>query len=213
LQARIDPVAQVGDDFSLSQSSGSHVVLIGQHRTEDRLRDDGKREPGDYLQRGPRVRRVPTKWIGRGSLRGIESVADDIDDEPQELKAGEAEQEQDNAERQGKETIAPELPGETQQTTDQFRGGILVFLALLWRRVGHPEGHVAVECVLNPEERNDSGWKSACGEWNMECVRQSAVATALLSKTEPRANSKAASHFVCRRTPYWKSMRVRVSQD
>ena len=76
------PVAQVRDDLALRQPGGGHVVVVGQHRPQQRLRDDRQRQHRDDLQRRPARRGRPAKRIDRRPLRRVQRVADDVNDHP-----------------------------------------------------------------------------------------------------------------------------------
>ena len=137
LQFVIHPVAQVGDDLALRQPGGGHVVVVGQHRPQHRLRDNRQRHHRDGVQRRPRRRGPPAKWIHRRPLRRIERVADDVDDHAQQLKPRQAEQQQHHAQRQRPQAIPAELPRQAQQAPHQFAGCIPALVVLAGRRFGH----------------------------------------------------------------------------
>src|SRR6185369_10705474 len=86
LKAGIELIAQTRHDFALSEPGGDHVVLIRKPGAQQSLQDNGSGKRGDDPQRGPPARRAPAKRINRCALQGVQSMADDIDDYPQELQ-------------------------------------------------------------------------------------------------------------------------------
>ncbi len=98
LQAVVDAIAQGGDDFALGEASGDHVVVVCEEAAEDCLGDDSGGDGSDGLEGGPGWGRGPTEREDRGTLAGIEGVANDIDREAEQLKAGEGQEEQGEAE-------------------------------------------------------------------------------------------------------------------
>ena len=139
LQLGIDAVAQVGDDLALRQAGGGHVVVVGQHRPQQRLGDNRHRHQGDDLQRRPSHRRRPAKRINRGSLRRVERMADDINHQPEQLQAHQPEQQQHQALRQRPQAIAAELPRQSHQSSHEFAGGIPALAGSVRRRCGHTQ--------------------------------------------------------------------------
>ena len=135
LQFVIHPVAQVGDDLPLRQPGGGHVVVVGQHRPQQGLRDNRQRHHRDGLQRSPARRGPPAKRIHRRPLRRVERVADDVNDHPQQLEPRQAEQQQRHAQHQRPQAIAAELPRQGQQTPHQFAGGIPALVVFAGRRI------------------------------------------------------------------------------
>ena len=136
LQPRIKPVAQIGDNLTLRQPGGGQIVGVSQHGPQQRLRDDGRGKGDDYLQGRPPGGRRPAQRVLRRPLRGIQRVADDIDDDAQQLQTNQPEQEQDHAQAQGKQEIRPILPRQASQPPHEFPGGVLAagFDAGRWRR-------------------------------------------------------------------------------
>ena len=125
LKLGVKLLAEMGDDPALGQPGRDGAVRVGQARAGDGLDDDAEGQDGHDLEGRPVGRRHPAEGVGGRSAGGIERVADDVDDDAQELQPGQAEREDGGAQGQGEKEVAAEAPGEGEEPADEVPGGLV----------------------------------------------------------------------------------------
>ena len=124
LELGVDLRAQGRHDFALGEAGGDHVIGVIEHCANQRLRHDGQRQDGDHSQRGPTRRRLPAERIDRHRHGRIQRVADDVNHQAEQLEAGDAQQQQRQAQDRRPNAIGPKPPGQRQQAAHQYSRGI-----------------------------------------------------------------------------------------
>src|SRR5690349_20968413 len=91
--------------------------------------------------------------VNRSALRWVKGMANDIYSDTQELQAGETKKQKGHAQKDRKETVTAEFPGNGQQTTHEFPGGIPGLFGLN----GSHARHLQPEIMDTPRTRSQQG--------------------------------------------------------